>query len=142
MTSKKRPPVSLEIRCRTFLPSGVRLLLRVSTTAARISAASGISAAADIPCRRDGPCAGAAEALVPVSIGVGIQNGIHQGVGLLGCLDGAVQADLAADVNAIGQENERLAAVLLAHQLIGREKNRVIQCGTSAAVSTASTPLA
>ena len=48
-------------------------------------------------------------------------------------LDGPTQADLAARVHAISQQDQRLAPFLLAHQLIGRQEDSVIQCGTSAA---------
>ena len=85
--------------------------------------------------------AGVSEALVSVGFRIGVENRIDQGVRALRGFDGAIQRGLAAFVHAIGQQDERLASLLLLHQLIRGKKHRVIQCGTStfvAAVSSSS----
>ena len=76
-------------------------------------------------------------ALVAVGIGIGVKDGVHQRVGALGGLDGAVQADFAAGVNSIGQNDERFAAVYLLRHFIGGEEDGVIQIGASAAAMPA-----
>ena len=48
-----------------------------------------------------------------VCIGIGEADTIDQRIGELGCFDRAAEADLAADVDAIGEQDERLAADLL-----------------------------
>ncbi len=58
---------------------------------------------------------------------VGKQDGVNHGVGALSRLDGALQGLLAASVVSVGQNNERLAALLLLHQFIRGEEDGVVK---------------
>src|SRR5208337_2086519 len=78
----------------------------------------------------------------PVSIGffIGKQDAINEGIGALRGRDGFRQSLFAAVVDAIGEDDDGLAAWLLFHQFVGGQEDRVIeQCAATApAVRTAS----
>src|SRR5271157_4805948 len=82
-----------------FLAVGMRGLLRVST------AAGTAAHSATTPTAVAAHASHAGIALVAVSVGIGVQDGVHQGVGALGRLDGPVQTDSGASVNAIGKND-------------------------------------
>jgi hypothetical protein len=65
-------------------------------------------------------------------------DGVDDGVGALGCFECAGEALLAAAVDAIGEDDERLAALLLCHEFVGGEKGGVVE-GVAAASSMAAT---
>src|SRR5438552_3797191 len=54
------------------------------------------------------------------------QNGIHQRVGALSRFNRAGQADLAAIVYAVGEQDERLPATLLPRDFIAGEQNGIV----------------
>jgi len=58
---------------------------------------------------------------------VGEQDGIDDGVGTLRSGNGFGQGFLAAVVDAVRKYDERFAALLLAHQFIRREENRIVE---------------
>src|SRR5208283_687980 len=102
---------------------------RVATTgiAAAMPAAAGVSRAGITPTRESNSMPTPVASGVVIGLRVGEQDGVHQGVGALGCFNGPGQAHLAALVHAVGEDDQRLAALRLAHDLIGGEKNCVIQ---------------
>src|SRR5579862_5233058 len=55
------------------------------------------------------------------------KNRVDGGVGALRCLDGFLERLLAAAVDAIRQHEERLASLLLFHQLVGRKVHGVVE---------------
>src|SRR5580698_6407199 len=91
--------------------------------AATSHAASAHSSAAHLP------------AAVPVSFVVGEEDGINQSIGTFRRFDGVAQSFFAAAIHAVGKNNERLAALLLFHQLIGRQEHGVVQQSTASAVA-------
>src|SRR3984885_12512494 len=64
-------------------------------------------------------------------------DGIDDGVGALRGFDGFDQSLSAAAVTTIGEDDDGFAAGLLAHELVGGQKEGVVECGTS---STARPP--
>ena len=60
-------------------------------------------------------------------------DGVDDGVGALGGLDGGGERLLAAAVHAVGEDDDGLASGLLAHQLVAGEEERVVEGGPGAA---------
>src|ERR1700733_13939572 len=76
-----------------------------------------------------------AHALVVIVIVILVPSDIyrvHDGFGLLGRLDGAVQGLLASPILSIGQDDDGFAASLLFGNFIAGEKNRVVEQGAGA----------
>src|SRR5208283_5035172 len=61
-----------------------------------------------------------------------IQNGIDNGVGALRGFGGIGQGFLAAVIDAIGKNDQCLAALLLAHEFVGCEEDRVVKVRAAA----------
>src|SRR5450759_471487 len=60
------------------------------------------------------------------------EDGIDQRVRPLRGFDGGGERDLAAGVDPVGEQDQRLAAALFAHELVGRQQDRIVQHGSSA----------
>src|SRR5690348_6221711 len=96
--------------------------------------------------RESSPAAVSAETAktLIVELVIGKQDGIHHRVRALCRGDGRLQAQFAALIHAIRQDNQRLAALLLAHQLVRRKKDGIIEqgacCRTMPAPSAVATP--
>src|SRR5580700_9988116 len=58
---------------------------------------------------------------------VGKQNRIDDRVGALCGGDSLRQSLFAAVIHAVREDNQRLAALLLAHEFVGRQENRVVK---------------
>src|SRR5271165_1707659 len=69
---------------------------------------------------------------VVIRVRIGEENCVHERVGALGRLDGTAQANLAALVHAVRQNNECLAALLLAGDFVRGQEDRVVQLGAAA----------
>src|SRR5271165_1940048 len=101
-------------------------------TTARITSASTSTSTvtpAGIPCR------------VVIGLGIGEENGVHQGIGALGRFDGPVQAGFAALVDAVGEDDECFATLQFAHELVRGKKDRVVEQGATAHVRGSRPPL-
>src|SRR5271166_5861946 len=99
-------------------------------TAARITSASTSTVTpAGIPGR------------VVIGLGIGEENGVHQGIGALGRFDGPVQAGFAALVDAVGEDDECFATLQFAHELVRGKKDRVVEQGATAHVRGSRPPL-
>ena len=55
-------------------------------------------------------------------------DGVDHGIGPYGSFGCRLQGLLASFVDAIGEDNQSLAAFLLAHDLVGGEEQGVVQC--------------
>src|SRR5580704_11071821 len=100
--------------------------------AATSHAASAHSSAAHVPT--------AIAAAVSVSFVVGEEDGINQSIGTFRRFDGVAQSFFAAAIHAVGKNNERLAALLLFHQLIRCQEHRVVQQRAASAVAARAAP--
>ena len=60
-------------------------------------------------------------------------DGVDDGVGSLGGLDGGGERLLAAAVDAVGEDDDGLSSGLLAHQLVGGEEEGVVEGGRGTA---------
>ena len=58
-------------------------------------------------------------------------DGVDDGVGALAGFDGSDEVLFAVPVDSIGEDDEGFAAALLAHELVGGEKEGVVECGAA-----------
>src|SRR5580692_4268113 len=107
-----------------FLAVGA-LLLRVPSTAA----AAAHPAAAPTHSKSPGAAV--------VFVFIGKQDGVDDGVGALGGGNGLGHGFLAAVVHTVRKKDQRLAALLLAHQFVRGQENRVIKKRSTAVPATA-----
>src|ERR1700722_12287041 len=63
---------------------------------------------------------------------VGKQDGVDDGVRALSGRDGLRHGLFAAVIHAVRKDNQRFATLLLAHQFIGSQENRVVEQRTAA----------
>src|ERR1700722_8728091 len=77
---------------------------------------------------------------VAVTLFVGKQNGVDQGVGTLGGGDGIEQRFLAAAIDSVGENDDGLASLLFFHDFIRGQIDRIVEqsSAASATVRTAS----
>src|ERR1035441_9834223 len=71
-------------------------------------------------------------ASVAIGILVGEQDGVNQRVRALRRLDGSGQRQSASSVHAVGENDERLTALLLLHQFVRGKEDGVVERGASA----------
>src|SRR5271165_1560518 len=109
--------------------SGISTTARIAPSATRIAPSAvvpptGISAA--------GRAAGAV-ALLPLVI-----NGVDHRIGALRSLDRAVDRLFASAIDAIGEQHNRLAPLLLLHHFVGGQIDRIVeQCSPAVAMAAA-----
>ena len=78
-----------------------------------------------------------AAASATVAFLVGEEDAVDEGVGALGGFDGFLEGLLAAVVDPVGEDDQRFAAMLFFHQLIGGEIDGVVEECASATVAGA-----
>src|SRR4051794_20338131 len=74
-----------------------------------------------------------AEAADAVHRRIGEQDRVDQSVGALRGFDGPEERRAAAVILAVAEENEGLPSLLLAHDLVGAEKNGIVELSSAAA---------
>ena len=72
-----------------------------------------------------------AEAASAIEAAVGDEDDVDDGVGLLGGFDGGLEGLLGALVAAVGEQDEDLAAGLLAELVVGGEEDGVVEEGAA-----------
>ena len=92
---------------------------RITATAHAAAMAAPGSAAAHVR---------ASEAIV-VGVFVGEEDGVDERVGALRGFDGAIEADLAASIDAVGEDDDGLASLLLLQDFVRAEEDCVVKNG-------------
>ena len=116
--------------------AGLGVAAAATALAAAATAASGIASAAT-GVAAAGTAAVVAEAgAVLLALEV---DGVDDGIGALGGLDGMGEGLLAGVVDAVREDDEGFAAVLLGQELIGAKEDGVVHGGAAAAMAAATT---
>src|SRR5277367_528001 len=102
----------------------------VATTSAHSSPAHSTAAAASIP------------APISIALFVGKQNGVDQSVGALGGGDSIEQSFLAAPVDSVSENDDRFASLLLFHDFVRRQIDRIVKQGSATAPAVRTVPSA
>ena len=117
-----------------FLGDSLQHLLAIGGGLPRLGLRPGVTSAAPAP---SAAAARPASPTSAVGFRVGEQNRVHHGIGTLRRFDRPLQRYAAGVVHPVGKNNESLPALLFADDLIGGEKNRVVERGAATASRTA-----
>src|SRR6185312_16253529 len=75
-----------------------------------------------------------AEPATVVGVSIGEEDGVDERVRALRGFDGAVEANLASGVDTVGENDDRLASLLLLQDFVGAEEDRVVKDGARIAL--------